>query len=32
MIRQIPSSDPKFSHPLFVDGVGSSTRESYETL
>jgi len=24
--RQIPSSDPKFHHPLIVDGVGRSTR------
>ena len=25
-IRQIPSNDPKFHHPLIVDGVGRSTR------
>ena len=25
MTRQIPSSDPKFHHPLIVDGVGRST-------
>jgi hypothetical protein len=25
-IRQTPSSDPKFHHPLIVDGVGRSTR------
>jgi len=25
IIRQIPSSDPKFHHPLIVDGVGKST-------
>lgn len=24
--RQIPNSDPKFHHPLIVDGVGRSTR------
>jgi hypothetical protein len=23
---QIPRSDPKFHHPLIVDGVGKSTR------
>jgi len=24
--KQIPNSDPKFHHPLIVDGVGKSTR------
>jgi hypothetical protein len=26
MIRQIPSTYPKFYHPLTVDGVGRSTK------
>lgn len=32
MIRQIPSSDPKFHHPLIVDGVGRSTRAPFAIL
>jgi len=27
IIRQIPSSDPKFHHALMLDGVGKSTKE-----
>jgi hypothetical protein len=30
--RQIPSIDPKFHHPLIVDGVGKSTRASFAIL
>jgi len=30
--KQIPSSDPKFHHPLIVDGVGRSTRASFAIL
>jgi hypothetical protein len=30
--RQIPSSDPKFHHPLIVDGVGRSTRTLFAVL
>jgi hypothetical protein len=30
--RQIPSSDPKFHHPLIVDGVGRSTSASFAIL
>jgi hypothetical protein len=26
IIKQIPSSDPKFHHPLIVEGVGKSTN------
>lgn len=32
MIRQIPNSDPKFHHPLIVDGVGKSTRAPFAIL
>jgi len=31
-IRQIPRSDPKFHHPLIVDGVGKSTRALFAIL
>ena len=31
-IRHIPSSDPKFHHPLIVDGVGRSTMASFAIL
>jgi hypothetical protein len=30
--KQIPNSDPKFHHPLIVDGVGRSTRASFAIL
>jgi len=30
--KQIPNSDPKFHQPLIVDGVGKSTRASFEIL
>ena len=30
--RQTPNSDPKFHHPLIVDGVGRSTRASFAIL
>jgi len=30
--RQIPNSDPKFHHPLIVDGVGRSTRAWFAIL
>jgi hypothetical protein len=30
--RQIPNNDPKFQHPLIVDGVGRSTRASFAIL
>lgn len=32
MVRQIPSSDPKFHHPLIVDGVGRSTSALFAIL
>lgn len=32
MIRQIPNSDPKFHHPLIVDGVGRSTSALFAIL
>ena len=32
MTRQIPSSDPKFHHPLIVDGVGRSTSALFAIL
>jgi hypothetical protein len=31
-IKQLPSSGPKFHHPLVVDGVGRSTRASLAVL
>jgi hypothetical protein len=30
--KQIPNSDPKFHHPLIVDGVGRSTKASFAIL
>jgi hypothetical protein len=30
--RHIPSSDPKFNHPLSVDDVDRSTRASFAVL
>jgi hypothetical protein len=30
--KQIPSNDPKFHHPLIVDGVGRSTNASFASL
>ena len=30
--RQTPNSDPKFHHPLIVDGFGRSTRASFAIL
>jgi hypothetical protein len=30
--KQTPSSDPKFHHPLIVDGVGRSTKASFAIL
>jgi hypothetical protein len=32
MIRQIPISDPKFHHPLIVEGVGKSTTAPFAIL
>ena len=32
IIRQIANSDPKFHHPLIVDGVGRSTRALFVIL
>lgn len=31
-IRHTPISDPKFHHPLMVDGVGRSTRALFAIL
>jgi len=31
-IRHTPISDPKFHHPLIVDGVGRSTRALFAIL
>lgn len=32
IVRQIPSSDPKFHHPLMVEGVGRSTSALFAIL